>query len=57
MFLDVGITKGIIRPDADAEDDCATLAGILTIAGDSEQRDQAGSHAEPARGCLRPIVF
>jgi AcrR family transcriptional regulator len=57
MFLDVGITEGDIRPDADAETIAATLAGILTIAGDSEQRDQAARMLSLLVDGLRPIVF
>jgi predicted regulator of Ras-like GTPase activity (Roadblock/LC7/MglB family) len=56
MFLDAGITAGEIRPDADAETIAATLAGILTVAGESEQRDQAARMLSLLVDGLRPMV-
>ena len=56
MFLDAGIMEGEIRPDADAETIAATLAGILTVAGETEQRDQAARMLSLLVDGLRPIV-
>jgi AcrR family transcriptional regulator len=56
LFLDAGIIEGDIRPDADAETIAATLAGILTVAGESEQRDQAARMLSLLVDGLRPIV-
>lgn len=54
MFLEAGVTAGDIRPDADAETIAATLAGILTVAGQSEQRDQAARMLNLLVDGLRP---
>jgi AcrR family transcriptional regulator len=56
LFLDAGIIEGDIRPDADAETIAATLAGIVTVAGESEQRDQAARMLSLLVDGLRPIV-
>jgi hypothetical protein len=56
MFLDAGITEGEIRHDADAETIAATLAGILTIAGEIEQRDQAARMLSLLVDGLRPMA-
>jgi len=56
MFLDAEIMEGEIRPDADAETIAATLAGILTVAGETEQRDQAARMLSLLVDGLRPIV-
>jgi len=42
--------------DADAETIAATLAGILTVAGETEQRDQAARMLSLLVDGLRPIV-
>ncbi|HEY5304617.1 MAG TPA: TetR/AcrR family transcriptional regulator [Acidimicrobiales bacterium] len=54
MFLEAGVTAGDIRPDADAETIAATLAGILTVAGQSGQRDQAARMLNLLVDGLRP---
>jgi AcrR family transcriptional regulator len=54
MFLDAGERAGDIRPDADAETVAATLAGILSVAGAHEQRDQAARMLSLLMDGLRP---
>jgi AcrR family transcriptional regulator len=54
MFLDAGERAGDIRPDADAETVAATLAGILSVAGAHEQRDQAARMLILLMDGLRP---
>ena len=56
MFLDAGMTAGDIRPDADAETIAATLAGILTVTGETQQRDQAARMLSLLVDGLRPVV-
>jgi hypothetical protein len=41
-LLDAGAAAGDIRPDVEASDVGATLAGILAVAGAPEQREQMG---------------
>ncbi len=53
-FLDAGARAGDIRPDADAETVAATLAGILSVAGADEQRDQAARMLNLLVDGLRP---
>lgn len=54
MFLDAGAAAGDIRPDVDAETVAATLAGILSVAGAPEQRDQAARMLTLLMHGLRP---
>lgn len=54
MFLDAGAAARDMRPDADAEVVAATLAGILTVAGEPEQRDQAARMLSLLMDGLRP---
>jgi AcrR family transcriptional regulator len=54
MFLDAGAAAGDIRADADAETVAATLAGILSVAGAPEQRDQAARMLTLLMQGLRP---
>ena len=53
-FLDAGAAAGDIRPDADADAVAATLAGILSVAGEPEQRDQAARMLSLLMDGLRP---
>jgi AcrR family transcriptional regulator len=53
-FLDAGAVAGDIRPDADADTVAATLAGILSVAGAAEQREQAARMLELLMDGLRP---
>jgi AcrR family transcriptional regulator len=54
-FLDAGATAGDIRDDVDVEDVAASLAGILTVAGSPQQRDQAGRLLDLLMDGLRPV--
>jgi AcrR family transcriptional regulator len=54
MFLDAGAAAGDIRRDADAEAVAATLAGILSVVGEPEQRDQAARMLSLLMDGLRP---
>ncbi|MGO9956514.1 MAG: TetR/AcrR family transcriptional regulator [Solirubrobacteraceae bacterium] len=54
MFLDAGASVGDIRTDADAETVAAMLAGILSVAGAPEQRDQADRMLTLLMQGLRP---
>jgi AcrR family transcriptional regulator len=54
IFLDAGAAAGDIRPDADAETVAATLAGILNVAGEPEQHDQAARMLSLLADGLRP---
>ena len=54
MFLDAGAAAGDIRRDADAEAVAATLTGILSVAGEPEQRDQAARMLSLLMDGLRP---
>jgi AcrR family transcriptional regulator len=53
-FLDAGAAAGDIRRNADAETVAATLAGILSVAGEPEQRDQAARMFSLLMDGLRP---
>ncbi len=53
-FLDAGAAAGDIRPDADADAVAATLAGILSVAGEHEQRDRAARMLSLLMDGLRP---
>ncbi len=54
MFLDAGAAAGDIRRDADAEAVAATLTGILSVAGEPEQRDRAARMLSLLMDGLRP---
>lgn len=54
MFLDAGAAAGDIRRDVDAEAVAATLAGILSVAGEPEQREQASRMLSLLMDGLRP---
>ena len=56
MFLDAGIAEGDIRPDADAETIAATLAGILAVAGEPNEREQAARMQGLLLDGLRPTA-
>jgi len=53
-LLEAGASSGDIRGDVDADDVVASLAGILTVAGAPEQRDQAGRMLDLLMDGLRP---
>lgn len=42
LILEAGVAEGDFRPDVDAADLAAALAGVLSVAGAPDQRDQAG---------------
>lgn len=52
--LEAGIAAGEIRPDASADDVIASLLGILTVAGASDQKTQAGRLLDLLMDGLRP---
>jgi AcrR family transcriptional regulator len=53
-ILEAGIAAGEIRPDASADDVAASLLGILTVAGASDQKAQAGRLLDLLMDGLRP---
>jgi AcrR family transcriptional regulator len=55
-FLDAGSAAGDIRPDVEAVDVAASLAGILAVAGAPEQREQATRMLNLLMDGLRPIA-
>lgn len=54
LFLDAGAAAGDLRPDADAGDVAAILAGVLVIAGGPGQRAQAARMLNLVLDGLRP---
>lgn len=54
VFLDAGAAAGDIRADADPEVVAATLAGILSVAGEPAQREQAARMLSLLMDGLRP---
>ncbi len=54
MFLDAGACADDIRTDADAAAVAGTLAGILSVAGAHDQRDQAARMLSLLMDGLRP---
>jgi AcrR family transcriptional regulator len=56
VFLDAGAAAGDLRSDVEAADVAATLAGILTVAGAPDQREQASRMLNLVVDGLRPGV-
>jgi AcrR family transcriptional regulator len=54
ILLDAGVAAGDLRPDVDAETVAATLAGILSVAGEPHQHDQAARMLSLLADGLRP---
>jgi hypothetical protein len=54
IFLDEGATEGDIRPDVDAADVSAILAGVLAVVGAPDQRDRARRILDLITDGLRP---
>lgn len=54
LFLDAGAAAGDLRPDADAEDVAALLAGALVVAGAPDQRGQLARMLNLVLDGLRP---
>jgi AcrR family transcriptional regulator len=54
LFLDAGVAVGDLRPDADADDVAAILAGVLVVAGAPSQRAQAARMLNIVLDGLRP---
>ena len=53
-FLDAGAAEGDIRPDVDAADVSAILAGVLAVVGAPDQRDRARRILDLITDGLRP---
>jgi hypothetical protein len=54
LFLNAGAAAGDLRPDADAADVAAILAGVLVVAGAPGQRAQAARMLNLVLDGLRP---